>query len=210
MKRWWQIGLLGIVVGLGVALWMMRRPTSITPGILMVNGRVEGDQVAIGAKVAGKIARLAVHEGARVKAGALVAELASEQLQAQLQHAEHTLHTAREQLAAAQARVVSIERQIAGTQIAVRLAEQESQAQIGEAQAALEAARAQLRQATADFKQASNDYTRYQGLFAKKVIAAQQLEQAKTAAEVAHAGVERPANTSAKRKRRSNWRKPPR
>lgn len=96
MKRWWQIGLVGIVVGLGVALWMMRRPTSITPGILMVNGRVEGDQAAIGAKVAGKIARLAVHEGAQVKAGALIAELASEQLRAQLQHAEHTLHTARE------------------------------------------------------------------------------------------------------------------
>jgi len=47
MKRWWQIGLLGIVVGLGVALWMVRRPTSTTPGILMVNGRVEGDQAAM-------------------------------------------------------------------------------------------------------------------------------------------------------------------
>jgi uncharacterized protein YPO0396 len=81
--------------------------------------------------------------------GAFVAELASDQLQAQLQHAEHTLHTAREQLAAAQARVVLIERQIAGTQIAVRLAEQESQAQIGEAQAALQAAWARLLQAIA-------------------------------------------------------------
>jgi HlyD family secretion protein len=42
----------------------------------------------------------------------------------------------------------------------------------------------------ADFDLASKDYTRYQGLFAKDVIAAQQLDQAKTAADVAQAGVE--------------------
>jgi hypothetical protein len=65
-----------------------------------------------------------------VLAGQLLAELASEQVTAQLGQAEHVLHTAREQLAQAQARASAVERQLEGARLGVTVAGSESRAQI--------------------------------------------------------------------------------
>jgi HlyD family secretion protein len=189
-KRWrWGLAMLALGI-LALILWLVLRSTPPAAGVLEVNGRIEGDQAAVGAKVGGEIVRLAVREGDQVAAGALIAQLASEQAQARLDEAEHTVHTAREQLNAAQARVTTVQSEGETAQTAIRLAQQESQAWIGEAQAALEAARARLRQAEADLEKAANDYTRYRALFAKKVVAAQQLDTAKAAYEGSQAAAE--------------------
>ncbi len=175
---------------LAAFLWIGLRPTPSAPGILEVNGRVEGDQAAVGPKVGGKIVRLTVREGNRLESGEIIAELASDQVQAQLEQAEHVLHTAREQLAETQARVISLQRQLEGAKVAVRLAKLESQASIGEAEAALGAARALLRQTEAGLEKAAKDYARYRKLFAKEAIAGQRLDEAKAAEEAARAEVE--------------------
>lgn len=191
MRRQWAWGVTtGVLVILALVLWQALRPTLLPPGILETNGRVEGDQAAVGAKIGGKIVHLDVREGDHVAAGARIAALASDQAQAQREQAEHIEHTAREQLAVAQARVVSMQREVEAAETAVTLAEQESHARIGAAQAALGTAQARLRQAEADLAQAAKDYARYQGLFAKQVISAQQLDAAKTADDVARAAVE--------------------
>jgi HlyD family secretion protein len=191
MRRKWVLGLTSVaVVILALVLWRALRSAPSAQGILDTSGRIEGDQAAVGAKIGGKIVRLAVHEGEHLEAGALIAQLASDQTQAQLAQAEHVTHTAREQLVAAQARVVSAQSQVEAAETAVKLAAQESQAWIGEAQAAVEAMRARRRQAEADLEKAAKDYTRYQGLFAKQVIAAQQLDTAKATYEGAQAAVE--------------------
>lgn len=191
MSARWKIG--GGLVALGLLLlllWVTLRPSPSPTGILTVHGRIEGDQAAVGAKIGGKIVHLAVREGEQVASGALIATLASEQAQAQLDHATHVAHTAREQVTAAQARVASMQSQVEAAATAIRLAQEESQAWIGEAQAALEAARARLRQAEADQEKAAKDYARAQGLFARQVIATQQLDAAKATDAVARAAVE--------------------
>ena len=169
------------LAALGLAVWVVGSPVPGAPGVLETSGRIEGDQAAVGAKVGGKIVRLAVREGALVRAGELMVALASEQVQAQLQQAEHLLHAAREQLGEAQARLESALRQAEGAEISVTLAERESGAGGGESKAAVGAARARLRQAEA---------ARYRELYLKELIAAQQLDQAKAADEVAGAAVE--------------------
>src|SRR5262249_36853295 len=55
---------------------------------------------------------------------------------------------------------------------------------------ALGAARAGLRQAEADQEKAAKDYARYRELFARELIAAQQLDQAKAADAVARAAAD--------------------
>ncbi len=191
MKKTWAVGggLLALV-GLVVAVWMVWRPRPPAPGILEASGRIEGDQAAVGAKVGGKIVRLSAREGDSLEAGALIAELASDQLVAQLAQAEHILHTAQERLVEARSRVVAVQRQHEGAELAVTLAERESRARVGEAEAGLAAARARLRRAEADTEKATNDFTRSRGLFARELIAAQQLDEAKAAYEVARATVE--------------------
>ncbi len=104
MNRRWGLGLAVLALAsLALVLWVARRPAP-GPAVLEVSGRIEGDQAAVAAKVGGRLVRLAVREGDRAEAGALIAELASDQAKAQLEQAEHALHTAREQLAEAQAR----------------------------------------------------------------------------------------------------------
>ncbi len=91
---------------------------------------------------------------------------------------------------AARARLGSARRQTEAAEIAVSLAERESQARIGEAEAAFGAAQAGVRQAEADLDRAAKDHARYRELFARQLIAAQQLDQARTAEDAARASVD--------------------
>jgi HlyD family secretion protein len=172
------------------AAWRIWRPALPSPGIIEASGRIEGDQAAVGAKVGGKIVRMAVREGDDVKRGDLIAELASEQAAAQLAAAEHVLHMAREQLGQGQARAAAAERQLEGARIGVTVATQESRAQIAEAEAGMGAARGRLLQAEADLERAARDHARARELFSRDLIAAQQLDQAKAANGVAAGAVE--------------------
>jgi HlyD family secretion protein len=191
MKGKWRVGLGLLALGtVALAVWMVWRPSPPPSGILEANGRIEGDQAAVGAKVGGKIVRLAVREGDRPAAGELIAELSSDQVEAQLAQAEHILHTARERLAEARTRVVTVQRQREGAVLAVTLAERESGARIREAEAARGAVRARLRQAEADLEKAAKDHARYRELFARELVAPQQLDEAQVAYVGAQAALE--------------------
>jgi membrane fusion protein YbhG len=189
-KRWMALLAIVVVASLVLGVWWVRRPALTAPGVLEASGRIEGDQAAVGAKVAGKILRVAVREGEQVAPDALIAELASEQVVAQLDQADHGIHAAREQLAEAEARLAGAQRQAEAAGMAITLAARESAARIGEAEAALGAAHAGLRQAEADLETAAKDYARYRELFGRELIAAQQLDQAKAAEAVARASVD--------------------
>ncbi|MBI3456309.1 MAG: efflux RND transporter periplasmic adaptor subunit [Candidatus Rokubacteria bacterium] len=193
-KTWIAVAALVALGGAALGLGLVRPSGPSPPRGLEVSGRVEGDQAAVGAKVGGKIVRLAVREADRVRAGEPIAQLASEQAQAQLEQARHGLHTLHERLAEARARVVAAEREAEAAGIATQLAAREAEARVGEAEAAVGAARARLAQAEADLERAAKDHERYQALFARELIAAQQLDQAKAAATVARAAVEAARN----------------
>lgn len=181
------LGLL-LVLGLSVAvLWIYWPRTEAVPGILEGSGRVEGDQAAVGAKVGGRIIRLAIREGQNLKAGDLVAELSSEQIKAQLQQAEHNLHTAREEADQALASISVLEREVKARETSVQLAEQESTARIGEAEVALEAVRARFPQAEAERQRTEKDFYRYQELLTKELIAPQEVDNARAAFQSAKA-----------------------
>lgn len=180
------VGALGLAAA---AAWLLWQPATQEPGLLDISGRIEGDQAAVGAKVGGRIVRLPAHEGAKLEAGDLIAELASEQAQAHLAHAQHVEHEAREQLTQARARVSTAERQLEAARTAVQLGQRVSRARIGEAEAAVGSARARLQQAEADLQRVARDHVRAQELFARDLIAASQLDQARAADGVARGAV---------------------
>ncbi|HSE89314.1 MAG TPA: efflux RND transporter periplasmic adaptor subunit [Candidatus Binatia bacterium] len=178
--------LLALVLGAAV-LWIYWPRTDVLPGILEASGRVEGDQAALGAKVGGRIIRLAIREGQTLKAGDLIAEVSSEQTKAQLQQAEHDLHTGREEADQALASIVVLEREVKAREISVQLAEQESTARIGEAEMALETVRARFPQAEAERQRTEKDFYRYQELLTKELIASQEVDNARAAFQSAKA-----------------------
>ncbi|HXV80409.1 MAG TPA: efflux RND transporter periplasmic adaptor subunit [Candidatus Binatia bacterium] len=181
---------IGLLVALGLVaavLWIYWPRSEVASNILEASGRIEGDQVAVGAKVGGRIVRLPVQEGQTLPAGEVIAELSSEQAKAQLEQAEHDVHAAREEVGEAQSRIAVLEQEIKTKETAVELAEKESRARIGEAESAVEAARARLPQAQAERQRAERDFDRSRQLLAKGLIATQEADHASTAFQSAKA-----------------------
>ena len=187
----WRIGPAIVIVLLaGAASWLYFRPSPPVPGVLQVNGRVEGDIAALGSISGGRVVGIPAREGDRLETGALIAEMQSEQRQAEFERAEHLLHTAREQIALARDRVVSLRRELEAARLTVTQAEENSRAQIGEAEAGVGVARARLRQAEADMRKSTRDRIRFAELYAEKVVAAKTLDDARSSEEIARTAVE--------------------
>ena len=68
------------------AYWLLRPAPAI--GILEANGRTEGTEVTLSAKVGGRALDVTVREGQQVEAGALIAKIDARELEAQLGQAQ--------------------------------------------------------------------------------------------------------------------------
>jgi HlyD family secretion protein len=93
-----------VVVGAGVAWWMLHRP-ALPPGFAGGNGRLEATQVDIAAKYAGRLKTVEANEGDTVEAGQVVATIDTEPLEAQLRSSEAKIREAQDNLRTAQAQV---------------------------------------------------------------------------------------------------------
>ena len=62
-------------------------PPDVPPGLIAVSGRIEGDEAAVAAKIAGRVRELTVREGDQVEAGQVVAVLDDEQIRAREEQA---------------------------------------------------------------------------------------------------------------------------
>ena len=78
--------------------WIKKEP--LPTGLILADGRIEGDHVAIAGKFQGRIKKLLVREGDTVKKGPIVAVLDDSQVQARVKQADKAM-------AAVAARVVS-------------------------------------------------------------------------------------------------------
>jgi HlyD family secretion protein len=172
-----------VVVGLA-ASWAMRRLG--TDGGLALSGTIEGTQVDVSAKITGRIAELLAREGETVERGRVLARLAADELVAEARRAEGALVAAhaqvrdlvagarREEIQEAEARAARAEAQLADL-----LA--------GSRQQEIEQARAALRNAQATREWTERDFRRAQELFTKELVAAQEVDRARQAFEVAAA-----------------------
>lgn len=166
MKRRLLIAVAGLLV-LGGGLWEYQRLWQ--PRNMVLTGIVTTNDVVVSSQIQGQLARLFVKEGDKVQAGQVLASVQPQELAA-----DQAYYAATAQSAAAQV-----------TQAEANLRFQESQTrdQIRQAEASLAAAQAQVDQANADLEQARRDYGRMQDLFKDGMIAAQQMDQARTAFE---------------------------
>jgi HlyD family secretion protein len=200
MRGWFaKRGIIAAIFGLllvaAVGAWLyVDFSDDVVPGVLEASGRVEGDQAAVGAKIGGRVLRLDVREGQTLRARDLIAEFSSEQAKAQLEQAEHDLHTAREEMGRVQARMEVLNHDVEAAETAVRLAGQESQARIGGADAALKVARAEILKAEAEQARAEKDYNRYKALFAQEAVTPREIDQAEAAFRAAKAAEEASRN----------------
>jgi HlyD family secretion protein len=82
------------LAGGGYLYWSGQKAAQVPPGLAVANGRIEVERVDIAAKLPGRIAELRVREGDFVEKGAIIAQLDTSELRAQLAAAEASVQRA--------------------------------------------------------------------------------------------------------------------
>jgi HlyD family secretion protein len=160
MKRKPAIGIFLLIL-LGAATLYFFFSTEHSRG-LIIEGIVDANQVVISPKVQGLLARLAVDEGSKVRAGELIARLDSAELAAEVE--------------ADRAGVQNMRAQLAQSQSNYQLALAETAGDLAGAQARLSVASAQLAQSESQLQRVRNDHQRTEMLATQGVSARQDLD----------------------------------
>ena len=166
--RYAGIAATAIVVA-SIVAYVLLRPKE-PEGILEANGQVRGTEVTLSTKIPGVADIVAVREGQIVKAGELVAQIASRELEARL-------HQAHAQAAAAQNLIVELDAQLKvldataeqaklGASVAAGISSHE----IHRASEALARANAEIAAAEAQANQDRNAFGRFEKLLAEGFV----------------------------------------
>ncbi len=135
---------LGVIIGGGFFLWQQRQAEQEIPeGLILANGRIEGDRYSVATKFAGRIQVLQVREGDSVEQGQVLVRLQDDQAQAKLQQAQAQLVALQAQLDAARKALDILKRR-------VPLQIDTAKADVAHAEAAVAAAKARAHQARKD------------------------------------------------------------
>ena len=172
-----------LVLGLAYAYGGRLLGGSPNPAV-SVTGTIEATQVDVSAKLTGRIRRLHVKDGDRVAEGQLLAELEDEELRAEMGRQEAGLRTAEATLRDLRAGARREEIDEARANVARAQAQLDDLVAGSRAQE-IEEARAAVRSAEATRAWTERDLQRAAELFRKELIAAQEVDRARQAYEVA-------------------------
>jgi HlyD family secretion protein len=192
--------LIGGMAAAGYFGWRYFTTPSATD-LLQVSGRIEADETDIGAKTGGRITKIFVEEGDRVKAGQVVAEIEDLEVDAQFRGAAAQVSAARQEAAKAKLDIAVAESRIQESAANLEQAKGDSRgrvdqatssiasakAQLSQAKAQVGQAKAQVKQREAELKSAADDRDRYTRLVNEGAINRQQFDQAQTKADTAQA-----------------------
>src|SRR5262252_2338353 len=137
-----------VVAVAGVLVWRGMFATSTPDNVIVVSGRIEGDDAAVASKVSGRIVEVLVREGDAVKAGDVIAKLDDAQARARAAHDQ----------------VPVLQEQQRQAQLHIDQAKVDATGRVQQAEADLAAAQAQLAQQKASYDLAVFDRDAYQRL----------------------------------------------
>ena len=179
-RRRLAIAAVVVILGLaGLAVWrFVLAPPALPPGVLVVSGRIEGDDSAVAAKTSGRIREISVREGDRVEAGQVIAVLDDEQIRAREQQAMAAVRQAEARVRLAQHQIAVLDEQLQQSRLGVGQARSDAEGRVNEAEGKLAAADAQLAQAEAAYAQAKWDREAMTRLFQKELVAEQEAQRA--------------------------------
>ncbi|MFI5376728.1 MAG: HlyD family secretion protein [Candidatus Rokuibacteriota bacterium] len=167
-----------VLVLIGVGIWrVFFGGAGLPPGVLGVSGRIEGDDAAVSAKLAGRIREITVREGDHVEAGQVLAVLDDAQIRAREQQSEAMVRQAEAHLRLSQHQVTVLGEQLRQSEIGVGQARADAEGRVNEAEGRLAAAEAQLAQAVAAHAQAKWERDAYTRLVQKGYVAEQDAMQ---------------------------------
>jgi len=156
----------GVIVAVPGLVWRVGARNH--SGLILVNGRIEGTEVALGTKLPGRVRAVLAEEGQQVRAGQLIAELEADDVQAAYDQAQAEVSRARHNLENAHEQVIRSKAQLSKAKIAYELKQQQTVLGISQADAAVKGARAGVAQAKAMRNKARTTYDRAKKLYEEK------------------------------------------
>src|SRR5215813_8948460 len=118
MKRIRWILVIAVLLGCAALVWVVfLRTPSVPPNILQVSGRIESDDSAVAAKVAGRIREITVREGDTVKAGQVIAVLDDAQMVAREEQARSALQQSEAKVKWSTQQIAVLNKQLEQTKI---------------------------------------------------------------------------------------------
>jgi HlyD family secretion protein len=155
----------------------------IPKSIVVVSGRIEGDDSAVASKTTGRILEVRVREGDTVNAGDTIALLDDAQIRAREDQARDALSEADAKAAAAQEQIAILQEQLEQSRMQVGQSKLDTEGHVGQAQADLATAQAELAQQQAAYQIASFDKDAYTRLAKSGAVSERQGLQASTTAD---------------------------
>ena len=155
----------------------------IPKSIVVVSGRIEGDDSAVASKTSGRILEVRVREGDTVNAGDTIAILDDAQIRAREDQARDALSEAEAKGVAAQEQIAILEEQLQQSRLQVGQSRLDTEGHVGQAEADLATAQAELAQQQAAYQIAAFDRDAYTRLAKSGAVAERQGLQASTTAD---------------------------
>ncbi len=147
--------------------------SSMRPKALTLTGIVTTNDVIVSPQVAGQIGQLLVSEGDFVKKGQLLATITPDELRADTTYYAQS--------------AAGLSSQVQESQAALRFEQSQTSQQTAQAESTLASIEAQVKAAAADLSAATATYARTQDLAKQQIASAQDLDQARAAADAARA-----------------------
>jgi HlyD family secretion protein len=170
--------------------WFFLRAPATPREIIAVSGRIESDDSAVAAKVAGRIREIRVREGDEVKAGEIIALLDDDQIKAREEQSRAAVQQAEAKLMQSQQEIAILQAQLEQSQLTVSQSRIDAEGRVSQAQADVAAAEASLAQARANYAQAVYDRDRFTALAESGVVSAREGRQSMNNADAQRAIVE--------------------
>jgi HlyD family secretion protein len=162
---------------------------SVPDSLVVLSGRIEGDDAAVSPKAVGRLLEVRVREGDAVNAGDVIAVLDDEQVRAREDQAKATLAQAEARAKSAEDQIAVLQEQLNQALLQTDQSRQDAGGRVQQAEADLAAAEAQLAQQQAAYQLALFDKDAYARLAATGAVSERQSKQATSTADQEAAAV---------------------
>jgi HlyD family secretion protein len=167
----------------GFAIWKFFFAQPKQPDNLVVlSGRIEGDDSAVSPKTSGRILEIHFREGDLVKAGDVIAVLDDRQIRAREEQAQAALAQGEARLRSAHQQVAVLEQQLLQAELTTEQSRTDAEGRVHQAEAELASAEAELAQQQASLQLALFDKEAYTRLAQSGAVSERQGKQAATTA----------------------------
>jgi HlyD family secretion protein len=186
--------LIRIAVILGVLLiiftaWRLLRPPDIPPSIVVLSGRIDGDDSAIASKTTGRILDLRYREGDYLNHGDVIATLDDEQIRDRENQAKAAVEQAKARVTSSEQQIAVLNQQLLQNKLQSAQSTEDAAGRVRQAESDLAAAQSDLAQQESNLQLAEFDRDAYTRLAKTGAVSERQGKEAISKADAQVAAV---------------------